>query len=281
MMMEAIRLSLAAEEERKKREEKEAAKNAKKEEKQKAKEAKKAEKAAKRGNGSVGSLYSPGLNSSSASQFTTGEPPTTPSGKGKAPDRSGIAGGFNPLTEPTSTINSENSCTVSKEDSQRHLEQSRVNIQTPSTTGDSSLLSVMREQPNHRHALRQLSNASSSASSFMDSSGENAGGSSCEASPNASGLQLNSAADVTLNAETPGTEPMFNFRSLAAVIGDEDKENSGNLVEHVEHASAQHSPLATPEASTSAAATSESATSKCPSNFEDNVSCNISFGGFW
>ena len=48
MMMEAIRLSLAAEEERKRKEEKEAAKEAKKDEKKKAKEAKKAEKASRK-----------------------------------------------------------------------------------------------------------------------------------------------------------------------------------------------------------------------------------------
>lgn len=84
MMAEAIRLSLAAEEERSKREEKENAKNAKKEEKQKAKEMKKADKAAKR-NGSNGGMYSAGLNSSSTSHFngesSTSNPGLVMSGK--------------------------------------------------------------------------------------------------------------------------------------------------------------------------------------------------------
>jgi hypothetical protein len=236
MMMEAIRLSLAAEEERKKKDDKEAAKNAKKEEKQKAKEAKKAEKAMRKG--SVGHMYSPGMNTSSASQFTTGESSTAASGKGKAPDRSGMAGGFNPLTEPTSTINAgKSSPTAPKDEAQRHLENSRASIQTPSTTGDSTLR-PQTEQSSHRLALRQLSNVSSSASSFVD---ENGGASSFEPSPNASGLNIGGISDASPSTETPpgggaGTEPMFNFRSLAAVIGHEDKDANGNLVEHIEHA---------------------------------------------
>jgi hypothetical protein len=260
MMMEAIRLSLAAEEERKKKEEKDAAKNAKKEEKQKAKEAKKAEKAIRKGSG--GHLYSPGMNSSSASQFTTGESSSIVSGKGKAPDRSGMAGGFNPLTEPTSTINSG----PPKDEAQRHLEESRASIQTPSTTGDSTLqsssfLKPTTELPNHRLALRPLSNVSSSASSFMD---ENAGASSFEGSPNASGVNLGGISDASPSTETPpgggaGTEPMFNFRSLAAVIGDEDKGASGNLVEHLELAPHRSSLLGASEAGSSSPESSEGA----------------------
>lgn len=264
MLMEAIRLSLAAEEERKEKEERENAKNAKnakKEEKQKAKDAKKAEKAAKKGG-----MYSGG-NSSSVSQFA-GSPLETSSAsgnsKGKAPDRSGEPqpGGFIPLAEPTSTANTHNSTITPKVDplAQKHLEKSRAKIQ-PTTTTDSSQPTWLppsgpatlpaTEQPKHRLALRQLSNASSSASSFQESGGE--GTSSFEASPSGSGLHIGRLPlDDPPVSETPpgggaGTEPMFNFRSLAAIIGDEDKDQSGNMVTHIENAStsAQASPLST------------------------------------
>jgi hypothetical protein len=259
MMMEAIRLSLAAEEERKKKEENENAKNTKKEEKQKAKDAKKAEKAAKKGG-----MYSAG-NSSSISQFAgSPEPLSSGNGKGKAPDRSGEpqSVGSIPLAEPTSTLNTANSTRPPKVDpqAQRHLEQSRANIQPPtaaaepsqsSTLSPATAISLQKELPYHRHALRQLSNASSSASSFQESGAD--GSSSFEGSPNASGLQIDHPLmDDAPVSETPpgggaGTEPMFNFRSLAAVIGDEDKDSSGNRVTHLEHAgtSAQASPLST------------------------------------
>lgn len=252
MMAEAMRLSLATEEERKKREEKENEKKTKKDEKQKAKDAKKAEKAAKKGG-----MYSAG-NSSSISQFTgSPEPSSSGNGKGKAPDRSGEpqAGGFIPLAEPTSTLNTSNSTSPPAVDpqAQRHLEQSRANIQVPLSAEPSptallspsaAALPQSTEQPVLRHALRQLSNASSSASSFQESGGE--GSSSFEASPNASGLQIGRLAmDDAPVSDTPGTEPMFNFRSLAAVIGNEDKDSSGNMVTHIEDASAQASPLST------------------------------------
>jgi hypothetical protein len=257
MMMEAIRLSLAAEEERKKKEEKESAKNAKKEEKQKAKNAKKAEKAAKKGG-----MYSAGMNSSSTSQFAgSPEPSLSGNGKGKAPDRGGEPqpGGYIPLVEPTSTLNMANSTTppMFDQQAQRHLEQSRANIQPtsfaepsqPSMLSPTTAISYQKEHPLHRHALRQLSNASSSASSFQESGAE--GNSSFSPSPNDSGLQIDHPLlDDAPVSETPpgggaGTEPMFNFRSLAAVIGNEDKDSFGNMVTHIENAgtSAQASPL--------------------------------------
>jgi len=106
----------------------------------------------------------------------------------------------------------------------------------------------------HRHALRQLSNASSSASSFQESGAD--GSSSFEPSPNASGLHVDHPVlDDAPASETPpgggaGTEPMFNFRSLAAVIGDEDKDSSGNLVTHVEDASHPTSAQVSPRSPT-------------------------------
>jgi hypothetical protein len=248
MMMEAIRLSLAAEEERKRKEDKEAAKQAKKEEKQKAKELKKAEKAAKKAG-----MYPAGRNASNLSQMTTGttntnntaaECGTMPvAGKGKAVDRSGS-------NEPESCPSSTPSPTAPKDDPQKHLEQSRALIHShgSTTTPDAAQqlpslipLTPFIQQPYHRPSHRQRSTASSSTSSFTDAADLDSdmafrsGGlaSSLEPSPNASGVNLASNNPFRKNegsfrSETPpgggaGTEPMFNFRSLAAVIGDEER----------------------------------------------------------
>lgn len=233
MMMEAIRLSLAAEEERKKKEEKESAKEAKKEEKKKAKEAKKAEKAARKSGFLPAGTYDD-------SDFVTAGSSVATASKGKAVDRSGGFAGVNPLSEPTSTLNAS----ASREDPQRHLEQSRAQIQSTSSPGH-ILFDPVAEPASHRSALRNLSNASSSASSFAESlpgslrqgvaGGFGASASSFEPSPNTSGLSV--SRDETPGG-TPGTEPMFNFRSLAAVIGDEDekRENSSGVL-HIENLS--------------------------------------------
>ncbi|OJD33135.1 c2h2 zinc finger protein [Diplodia corticola] len=238
MMMEAIRLSLAAEEERKRKEEKEADKKAKKEEKKKAKEEKKAQKYGRK-----------------TGFFPVDVPEDAPQpgpsaqgdSKGKSIDRSGA--GFNPMCEPTSTLNTGASSSA-RADPQKHLEESRARIQKPSdSVGPASPLDLTG-QTSHRMALRQLSNASSSASSLAESeeadslrqNGQDVNsGSSFEPSPNNSGLSLGggaSASDPHVGSDTPpgggaGTEPMFNFRSLAAVIGNED-EREKSQTEHLE-----------------------------------------------
>lgn len=236
MMMEAIRLSLAAEEERKKKEEKEAAKEARKEEKKKAKEAKKADKAARKS----------GFFASS-SQDDLANSPSTSTAKGKAVDRSGGYTGFNPMNEPTSTLNASSSS--SRDDPQKHLEQSRSTLNTSlqreiSSTG--TALSVdglsSSEQTSHRSALRNLSNSSTSslAESFQESLQNDSQGnfgastSSFGPSPNASGVSLGGADDSAAQG-TPGTEPMFNFRSLAEVIT-KDEDKSSDRAQHIEHA---------------------------------------------
>lgn len=223
MMMEAIRLSLAAEEERKRRDEKEAAKEAKKEGKKKAKEIKKVAKAQRH----IGSGFHPievdGADGSGAGSSSTS--------KGKEVDRSGGSAGFNPMTEPTSTINMAPS-----EDPQKHLEDSRAQIQREAVPSGSSPSDPSNDElPSHRSALRNLSNASSSASSFaesyqnslrQDSQHHLAPGSSYGPSPNASGVSL-SQGETPPNG-TPGTEPMFNFKSLAeAITPEEDGKDSG------------------------------------------------------
>jgi len=215
MMMEAIRMSLASEEVRRNKEEKEAKKKAKRE----AKEHKKAEKVARKAGVYLGSANQ----STTAINGTSGEASTSQvgfrlsNGKGKASSHTlDQASSANPAEGP-----------------QEHLKRARAQI-LPTDTGPlSSPYSSSPYRPSH---LRTLSNASSSASSIEDSapgslkSDLHGQGSSFNVSPNASGVNIpsgGSAQDTYISGTPPGggagMEPMFNFRSLAAMVGDDDK----------------------------------------------------------
>lgn len=245
MMMEAIRLSLAAEEERSKKEEKLAHKEAKKRAKEEAKEAKKQEKAAKK----TGSLYPASTNESTStwasasmarSSSNLGQTPSSPTppiqGKGKAP--AATMTGFNPLNEPTSTLNTEvagSSNGVSgPAGPQQHLQASRAILQQPSQP-------IAVANPNGdvyspRSHLRQMSSASSINSSIIESGpGSLRNEAGFGISPNASGLDISGATETPPTGASAGLEPMFNFRSLAAMIGEADNK-SHHEAEHVEHA---------------------------------------------
>ena len=261
MMMEAIRLSLAAEEDRKRREEKEASKDAKKKAKEDKKAAKQAEKMARKGSTSA-PLYGVGTNESSSTWASTsmarsssnlGAQPAIPEreirGKGKAPVHD--FAGFNPLVEPTSTVNTEmkeprdddmpspasDTLASASENPQRHLEESRASIQPTSGVP----IPIPIPSPNRMSPhIRQLSNASSAASSFNDSAPGSLRADSNFPSAGASNLDITSggqeSGSLTPAARTPGLEPMLNFRSLAAaMIGDEEGKN-GRENEHIEHA---------------------------------------------
>ncbi|CAI6340027.1 unnamed protein product [Periconia digitata] len=224
MMMEAIRLSLAAEEERKKKEEKEALKEAKKEEKKKAKDAKKADKAARKSGFFLPTSHDGAGDESLGSSSSA-------AGKGKAIDRSGGYAGFNPLSEPTSTVNASSS----RDDSQKHLSDSRAQIQREvSNTGNTGPIDPLAEQPDHRAVLRNLSNASSSMSSLDDSlsgSMQHDSQVSLDRNLDASGLDL--GADSAPAHSTSGTESMFNFNSLTEAISRDKSNNEGP--QHIEH----------------------------------------------
>ena len=213
MMMEAIRLSLAAEDERHKREEKEAKKEAKKKEK----ENKKADKVAKK----AGVYQNSASNSSSALDT---ELLSSNLGRGKAIDRG-------------------NSGNVASEGSQTQLERDRGQLQLSDANSASLPYGTSAYRPSH---LRNLSNVSSSASSMMDSppaslrDGVAPSNSSFGPSPNVSGIniQKNDFGSETFSSAPPGggagTEPMFNFRSLAAMIGEEEKMDPAAYSEHDE-----------------------------------------------
>lgn len=250
MMMEAIRMSLASEEERKKKEEKEVRKEAKKREKEAAKEAKKADKAAKKS----ASIYNASMNGSTATWSsmtrstsniprpqtalsTASSPPSAPPpvvGKGKAPINA--AYGFNPLSEPTSTLNTEvaEQTAESPDQAQKHLEVSRANL--PQSTQPISFPEALQ----NRSHLRHISNASSAASSVLDSApGSYQRTPNQQVSPNASATRLDNDDTGTPDTQsgTPGnevnTESMFNFNSLSEMIRD-DKDRNADHVEYFE-----------------------------------------------
>nr|POF04124.1 protein sip5 [Quercus suber] len=225
MMMEAIRLSLAVEEDRKRREEKDAAKDAKKKAKETKKEEKKAEKLAKK-NGGNPSLYPAGSNDSVSTWATTsmarstsnfgGQPATVPEepveGKGKQPAQDVLGNRSASQSSPFSSAAAT---------SQDHPEEMRPYLANPSP-----VIAAPTWAPHMRH----LSSASSAASSFADShtAMEGAGGTDAGA---------HTARDDSQRSSTPpagvSSEPMLNFRSLAAMIGDEDKERENEHIEHV------------------------------------------------
>jgi hypothetical protein len=215
MYMEAIRLSLASAEEERKKQEKEDAKKAKKEEKQRSKDAKKAKKEERRRGSNTG-LYAASFNESQASGLSAEAAGAVGAGKGKAPASS------TPSPEPAS------SSKTPRDDPQAFLEQSRANIA-------SAPLPVPAPPP-HRQVLRHLS-STSSVSSLNDSG---------DTSPNASGLALDAttspAATGPYSETPPSTEPMFNFRSLAAVIGTEEDGEGKPAVEHLENINPTPSP---------------------------------------
>lgn len=235
MMMEAIRLSLAAEEERKRKEDKDKVKEEKKKAKEAKREAKQLEKLSKKGGGSSSSIYKMQSNDSTStwassgmarSSSNLGSQPMIPEesveGKGKAPVQSDSATASNSFGESESTAATSGPTA----DAQRHLTESRANMQSNPIT-----------MPQRRQHLRQLSSTSSLASSLGDST---AGSLHAESpSPSPSGLDgfQGSRDGSPFRSGTPSgpagsLEPMLNFQSLAAMIGNEGKAAHGQHLEH-------------------------------------------------
>jgi len=214
MMMEAIRLSLASEEERRKREEKEIRKEAKKREKEKEKEAKKADKVARKtglysANASTTALAVPGesvMGKVASSSSSSGEEATS-AGKGKAVDRASPS----PVMDSGLPAPSTSACPTDT---------------IPRNPAAEQALAVEPSRPSH---LRNVSSASSSFSSIMEANPEERTGS-----------------HVAADGSNTSLEPMFNFRSLAEVIGDEEKGNESGHVEDTSHLKAEGSLSATP-----------------------------------
>ena len=195
MMMEAIRLSLASEEERRKKEEKDAKKEAKK----KAKEQKKEDKAARKS-----TLFTPYSHDSASSLMERSR-----SNLSSVPDDEGQSIGKGKGIERRDS--------PQQDDLFGGEESSRNRIPEFSLSGTSqeslSLPGVpipIQGEPFKRSHLRQMSNASSTTSSIV------------ETGP---------SATLPPGSTPPLNEPMFNFQSLAAMIGEEEKINAHSHIE--------------------------------------------------
>lgn len=247
MMIEAIKLSLEAEEERKRKVEKEAAKDAKK----RAKEEKKREKRERKGvygsgassaRGSALSLSGFGRRrgnsgGSNLAREITPESVDDSLSKGKEADR-GIEGG-------TATLVHINTAHAGSNASQLDMLSSR-NLDGGSFPSlqefqDSPTTAAPPDRPSH---LRQISNASSLTSSFVESAPNSPRDDApaswpLSSSPNASGINVpgnsNNPHDTSDASSTTG----FNLQSLTAVInnGNEDK---APTVTHAEEANQEN-----------------------------------------
>ncbi|KAK4118916.1 hypothetical protein N657DRAFT_684863 [Parathielavia appendiculata] len=243
MLAEAVRLSLAAEEERKRKVEKEERKEAKKREKEERKAAKAAAKQAgpyegfassgqssasgsslslpgfgfgrKRGNSAASNLR---IEASVASAMAAGEFPSEASSKdkGKGVDRAAS-------TPPESAApDMPADPTVSG---------------GPAGTSNPRPIPHLPAGPSH---LRQMSNASSVSSSILDSQHNSYTSPSLLQDPRGSGLSLAGASDDGGDHDrdrdpSASTEPMFNFRSLAEVVGVSlEGENAGRRLSLIE-----------------------------------------------
>lgn len=192
MMMEAIRLSLAAEEDRRRKEEKDAKKAAKRREK----EDKKTEKQGKK----------PNVSSNDANILQGGAAAIPPamaedvsSDKGKGIERAP------PSTLPDSATEAESTTTAPKLDVKISDDEHSLSPLTVSSSAD----------PSRKLHLRQLSSASSSDSSLVESViGEHVG-------PN-----------PPHTGSSSSLEPLYNFQSLASVVDDDVKNQEP--AQHVE-----------------------------------------------
>ncbi|KAB5582794.1 hypothetical protein GE09DRAFT_283013 [Coniochaeta sp. 2T2.1] len=255
MFMEAIRLSLAAEEERKRKQEKEERKEAKRREKE---ERKAAKAAAKHGPYESGEGRS-GHSSASGSTLSL-----SGLGFGRKRGNSGastlrveasVANAIASTSGPTSPADPsakdkgkavERSLPSTPEVSQDGSEDSTEDSMAASTSTTSASTSTARPIPSpHQPAgpshLRQMSSASSVSSSLPDSQAGSYTNPSQLQDPTASGTSLNSRAGGSGDGDdqdrdpSASTEPMFNFRSLAEVVGVSlEGENAGRRLSRIE-----------------------------------------------
>ncbi|KLU82082.1 C2H2 zinc finger protein [Magnaporthiopsis poae ATCC 64411] len=257
MFAEAIRLSLAAEEERKRKAEKEERKEAKRREKEEKKEEKKAAKAAAKAGASGPYAGSPG---GSGHSSLSGSSLSLPSlGLGR---RRGNSAASNLRVEASvasamaaTAIASPSVSSIAltgDKDKGKGVERSPPSSATKepstegepsSTSGSSSSAAQPVPSPSHRPAgpshLRQMSSASSIASSSLsDTAAGSHGAQSHMHDPRASGQSLGSQSNASDDAGGQGvdrgdpgssTEPMLNFTSLAEMVGVQlEGEHAGN-----------------------------------------------------
>ncbi|OJD16506.1 protein SIP5 [Emergomyces pasteurianus Ep9510] len=200
MMMEAIRMSLASEEERRKKEEKEAKKEAKRREK----EAKRAEKLARK-NG----LYS--NNPSSTALDAAGSTAAGKTGRQLAPSMAAPGAS----TEKGKAVERPGSSAETPHNDPQSPGPPKLSLKPSDDDDDdddndlSSIFAPSSAAAAKRSHLRHISSASSSICSLAEST---------------SGEPIISSSAP--NSGNPAIESILSFRSLDAVIGDEDKGDS-------------------------------------------------------
>lgn len=214
MMAEAIRLSLADEEERRKKADKEARKESKKREKEERKAAKKkGDVYGGSGSGASASTLSLGLGrrrgNSAASNLRVETPVAGASSTSAAQQSHGGSAGQLPRSAEASTSDKGKAIDRRENDGEQY-----------EISGGPSLPIPVPSQPSRGSShLRQMSNASSVSSSGVDSmpgsyTGRNVGAESEMSRSGGLGLAGRSEEGDNTNLES-----MFNFRSLAEMVG--------------------------------------------------------------
>lgn len=214
MFMEAIRLSLAAEEERKRKEEKAIRKESKKREKEERKALKK----------QGGSPYGGGTSGASGSSLSLGlgrrrGNSTASNLRMEATVQGASQASKSP--EPPAEAKSKDENTADKGKGVDRGQQESSNTHPGSS---SSSLPIPSGPPRGASHLRQMSNASSIGSSLGDSPAGSYTGQGYlgpdNNNPRSSGLSLGAYSDDgDRDAGSAGSEPMFNFSSLAQMVG--------------------------------------------------------------
>ncbi|KAI1427780.1 hypothetical protein F5Y12DRAFT_711702 [Xylaria sp. FL1777] len=201
MMAEAIRLSLADEEERRKKAEKEARKEAKKREKEERKAAKK-----------KGDVYSGGSASASSLSLGLGRIRGN-SGTGNLRVDASVAAASTVVAAAQASAPGSPT-----HDKGKGVERGTTDEPPTATAGPSSTLPIPTPLvPRGLSHLRHMSNASSISSSGIDSMPGSYTGKGRDAEdPYGSALNLGEQSD---QGDSAGSEPLFNFRSLAEVVG--------------------------------------------------------------
>ncbi|KAM7221762.1 hypothetical protein V8F06_002755 [Rhypophila decipiens] len=227
MMAEAVRLSLASEEERKRKAEKEERKESKKREK----EEKKAAKAAAK----HGSPYEGGADNRSGHTSASGSSLSLPGlGFGRKRGNSGASNLRVEASVASATVNAGTSAAADPSLKDKGKSVDRGLPTTPDAAESSATAPVSGARPipsPHPTAgpshLRQMSSASSISSSILDSRQASYTSPSHLQDPRGSGLSLGSRSGASDDEgdqdgekdPSASTEPMFNFRSLAEVVG--------------------------------------------------------------
>lgn len=231
MFAEAIRLSLAAEEERKKKAEKEEQKEAKKREKEREKAEKKAEKTAAKAAAKQGGLYEANRSGHSSASGSSLSLPGLSFGRKRgnsaasnlrveASVASAMASTGAAVSSPAApgTLAADSNT----KDKGKGVDRSAGDASAASPSGRPTLSPQPTAGPSH---LRQMSSASSVSSSAVENNQGSYVPPSNLQDPRGSGLSLGGRSGVSEDGDeqerdpSASTEPLLNFRSLAEVVG--------------------------------------------------------------